>query len=215
MTLNMLLTCRWDPTISAYKSLNGLFDYNKTPLAPLGSPAAIYDGPTTRNTFSPHCTDAIYVAPSMLHYWKRKYWVPSTQKMRISSSARIYPEHWKVPTILEADKTFIAESDHLTAMKAAVPYTLKAKLKHAKALQNLTAIIENTPNAREDPTATPTVSTPTDATSPKGDSKNTHHPPTTDTPQHTNASNKWSQRSQSGKWHSTTISSQQTCKPST
>ena len=58
MTLNMLRTCRRDPTISAYKALNGPFDYNKTPLAPLGSPAVIYDDPTTRNNFAPHCTDA-------------------------------------------------------------------------------------------------------------------------------------------------------------
>ena len=47
MTLNMLRTCRQDPTISAYKSLNGPFDYNKTPLAPLGFPAVIYNNPTT------------------------------------------------------------------------------------------------------------------------------------------------------------------------
>ena len=59
MTLNMLQTCRRDPTISAYKALNGSFDYNKTPLAPLGFPALIYGNPTNRNTFAPHCTDAI------------------------------------------------------------------------------------------------------------------------------------------------------------
>ena len=85
--------------------------------------------------------------------------------MRISSSAKIYPEHCKVPTILEADKTLIAASDLLAAMQAAVPHNVKAKLRHAKALQNLTAIIENTPTTREAPTATPTVSTSTDATS--------------------------------------------------
>ena len=52
-------------------------------------------------------------------------------------------------------------------MQAAVPHTKKAKLRHAKALQNLTAIIENTPTTREASTATPTVSTSTDATSPR------------------------------------------------
>ena len=167
MKLNMLRTCRQYPTISTYKALNGPFDYNKTPLAPLGSPAVLYDDPTNRNTFAPHCTDAIYVAPPMLHYCNRKYWVPSTQKMRISSSERIYPEHCEVPTILEADKTLIAASDLLTEMQSAVPHTAKAKLRHAKALKNLTAIIENTPTKRETPTATPTVSTSTDATSPR------------------------------------------------
>ena len=74
-------------------------------------------------------------------------------------------------------------------MRAAVPHPAKAKLKHAKALQDLTEIIENTQDAREAPTTTPTVSTSTDVTSQKGDSKNTNHPPTTDTPQHTNSRN--------------------------
>ena len=78
MTLNMLQTCRQDPTISAYEALNGPFYYNKTPLAPLGSLAVLYDEPTDRNNFAPHCTDAIYVAPSILHYLSRKYWVPYT-----------------------------------------------------------------------------------------------------------------------------------------
>ena len=39
----MLQTCRRDPIISAYEALNGKFDYNKTPMAPLGSPSVIYD----------------------------------------------------------------------------------------------------------------------------------------------------------------------------
>ena len=164
MKLNMLRTFRRDPTISAYKALNGPFDYNKTPLAPLGSPEVLYGYPTNRNNFAPHCTDAIYVAPSMIHYCNRNYWVPYTQKMRISSSARIYPEHCKVPTILGADKTLIAASDLLMVMQSEVPHNAKAKLRHAKALQILTVIINNTPTTRESPTATPTVSASTDTT---------------------------------------------------
>ena len=163
----MLQTFRRDPTISAYEALNGKFGYNKTPMAPLGSPVVRYEDPTTRNTFAPHCTDAIYVAPSMLHYRNRKYWVPSTHKMRISSSARIYPEHCKIPTISEADKTLIAASDILTAMIAEVPHTTEAKLRHVKALQDLTSIIDNTQDVRDAPTTTPTVSTSKNAISPR------------------------------------------------
>ena len=103
----------------------------------------------------------------MLYYRNRKYWVSSTQKMRISSSARIYPEHCKVPTISEAYKTLIDASNLLTEMKVSVPHTAKAKLRHAKALQNLMVIVENKPNAREAPITTPTVSTSTDAKSPR------------------------------------------------
>ena len=68
---------------------------------------------------------------------------------------------------MEAYKTLIAAPDLLTAMKAAVPHTTKAKIRHAKSLQDLTAIIKNTQDARDAPTTTPTVSTSTDATSPR------------------------------------------------
>ena len=87
--------------------------------------------------------------------------------MRISSSVKKHPEHCEVRTILEGDKTLITASYLITAMQAAVPHTAKAKLRHAKELQNLTAIIENTSNVREAPTATPTVSTSTYTTSPR------------------------------------------------
>ena len=94
---------------------------------------------------------------------------------------------------MESDKTLIAASDLLVEMQAAEPHTAKAKLRHAKALQNLMVIIENTPTTREAHTATPTVSPSKDATSPKV-IKKTQRPPTTETPQHAHANNKLSQR---------------------
>ncbi len=45
MTLNMLRTLRQNPAILAYKDMDGLFDYNKTPIAPIGTPAIVYDNP--------------------------------------------------------------------------------------------------------------------------------------------------------------------------
>ena len=48
MTLNMLRTSCTDPTKSAYKVMEGKFDYNKTPLAPPGTKALIYKAATRR-----------------------------------------------------------------------------------------------------------------------------------------------------------------------
>ena len=87
--------------------------------------------------------------------------------MRVPSSARIYPEHCEVPNISETEKILIATSNLLAAMQSVVPYTAKAKLRHAKVLQNLTAINENTPSTRMAPTTTQTVSKLIDATSPR------------------------------------------------
>jgi hypothetical protein len=46
LTLNMLHFSHRNPKISANQELYGAFDFNKTPLAPLGTKALIYDNPT-------------------------------------------------------------------------------------------------------------------------------------------------------------------------
>jgi hypothetical protein len=47
LTLNMLRFSRRNPKISANQEVYGAFDLNKTPLAPLGTKALIYDDPTS------------------------------------------------------------------------------------------------------------------------------------------------------------------------
>merc|ERR1711884_396457 len=56
MTLNMLRTSRKDPTKSAYEELEGKFDYNKTPLAPPGTKALIYEAAARRAAWAPPCS---------------------------------------------------------------------------------------------------------------------------------------------------------------
>ena len=47
-TLNMMRASRINQTISAYKQLNGPYDWNRYPLAPLGCKAVIYKDDNTR-----------------------------------------------------------------------------------------------------------------------------------------------------------------------
>jgi hypothetical protein len=48
LTLNMLRFSRRNPKISANQEVYGAFNFNKMPLAPLGTKALIYDNPTSR-----------------------------------------------------------------------------------------------------------------------------------------------------------------------
>ena len=57
LTLNMLRFSRRDPTKSANQEVYGTFNFNKTPLAPLGTKALIYDDPASRTSWAPHATD--------------------------------------------------------------------------------------------------------------------------------------------------------------
>jgi hypothetical protein len=79
LTLNLLRFSQLDPTKSASKEVNGKFDYNKTPLASLGTKGLVYNDPAIRANWAPHCTNAYYVGPALKHYWGLQFYMPSTR----------------------------------------------------------------------------------------------------------------------------------------
>merc|ERR1711938_83511 len=118
--------------------MEGPFDYNRTPLAPIGTPAIVHDDPGARGTFAPHGTDRFYVGPAMHHYRNQTFFIPATRRYRTTGTRELYPAHCQVPTISEADRTLLAAQELLTTMGATVPTTAKQKLRHISALQQLT-----------------------------------------------------------------------------
>ena len=116
MTLNMLRTSRRDPTLSAHTVLEGLFDWNRTPLAPIGTLIVVYDDPSVHGIFASHGTNAYYVGPAMDHhrpegdvsnYRLQRFFSPSTRSYRTMGTRELYPAHCKVPTLLEEDRTLL------------------------------------------------------------------------------------------------------------
>ena len=78
MTLNMLRTSLSDPSKSAYKALEGTFNYNKTPLAPPGTKTLIYEVAARRASWAPHAVDGWYLGPAMKHYRCGHYFITHT-----------------------------------------------------------------------------------------------------------------------------------------
>jgi hypothetical protein len=68
LTLNMLCFSRQNPKKSANQEVYGSFDFNKTPLAPLGTKALVYDDLGSQTSWAPHATDGFYVGPASDHY---------------------------------------------------------------------------------------------------------------------------------------------------
>ncbi|KAL7523612.1 LOW QUALITY PROTEIN: hypothetical protein ACHAWF_000593 [Thalassiosira exigua] len=68
ITLNLLRTSRQDPSQSAYEELEGPFGNNRTPLAPPGTKALIYNEQKSRRSWEQHAKDGWYVGPAMAHY---------------------------------------------------------------------------------------------------------------------------------------------------
>ena len=160
MTLNMLRTARSNNEISAYEALEGKFDYNKTPIAPPGTKALIYEAATRRKTWAPHAVNGWYLGPAMKHYRCGKYFIDHSRAIRIANTAKLFPSHCKIPTISEADRTVLAANELLQRIKS--EHTLKCAndIKHKKIMQQLTDIIENRPAPRVDQDAPPRVPAP-------------------------------------------------------
>jgi len=68
LTLNMLRFSRQNHNRSANQEVYSSFDFNKTPLAPHGTRALIYDDPASRASWAPHATDGHHVGPASNHY---------------------------------------------------------------------------------------------------------------------------------------------------
>ena len=79
-TLNMLRVSRINPKLSSYAILEGQFDFNKTPLAPVGTKALVFLDPTKRHTWQSHAIDAWYVGPAKKHYRNYRFFIPDTNR---------------------------------------------------------------------------------------------------------------------------------------
>jgi hypothetical protein len=65
--------------MSANHELYGPFDFNKMPLALLGTKALVYNDPATRTSWASHATDGFYAGPSTNHYRCLHFYIPATQ----------------------------------------------------------------------------------------------------------------------------------------
>jgi hypothetical protein len=82
ITLNLLRASRRQPKLSAYACINGVFDFNATPLAPPGTRVVVHVTPDQRANMAPHGVDGWYVGPSTEHYRCYKCYIPSTAGVR-------------------------------------------------------------------------------------------------------------------------------------
>jgi hypothetical protein len=96
--INLIRRSRISPNKFAYETLEGPYDWNRYPLAPLGTRAIIFEDSDTRASWAPHGLDAWYLGPSKDHYRCHIYYVPETKGYRVSGSAELFPQHCREPT---------------------------------------------------------------------------------------------------------------------
>ena len=141
-TMNMVRTSRRNSSISAYEDMEGAFDWNRTPLAPLGSKAVVIVEADERPAWGNHARDAFYVGRAPLHYRLKEFYMCDTHGF-VTAVGKIYPAHCRTPTISEADLTISTAAELIETIKCTIPATVTKKLRHTKILKNILAILKN------------------------------------------------------------------------
>ena len=98
-TLNMMRPSRINPKVSAYTQLEGVFDFNATPLAPPGMRAIVFESPEERQSWSPHGVDGWYVGPALEHYRCYTVVVNDTAAPRHTDTLALFPAKVQLPII--------------------------------------------------------------------------------------------------------------------
>jgi hypothetical protein len=115
-TLNLLRTSRINLHLSAWSQVHGLFDFNRTPLAPPGTRVLVHEKPTLRGTWSPHAVDGWYLGPAMLHYRCYWVWILETTSERIADTVVWFPTKVSMPKSSSTDAAIAAARDLTNAL---------------------------------------------------------------------------------------------------
>jgi hypothetical protein len=109
----MMRASRVDPTKLAYEILNGPYDWNRYPLAPLGCKVVMYEDGDTRGSWALRGVDRWYLGPSKDHYRCDLYVIPKMRAYRISGSTKLFPQHCQIPCLTQ-QQHFRALTEELT-----------------------------------------------------------------------------------------------------
>ena len=102
--LNLLRQSNVALTISAFAYVNGPFDYNAMPLAPMGCAAQIYESTNRRKTWAENSINGWYLRTSPEHYWCHVIHVKKARSERISDTVWFKHKYITQPNVTPVDQ---------------------------------------------------------------------------------------------------------------
>jgi hypothetical protein len=117
LTLNLLRQSNASPTTSAYQYVNGPFDYNKMPLAPLGCKVQMHESTNRRKTWDPRALHGWYLGTSPEHYRCHIIFCQKTRSERISDTVFFQHRYITQPTVTPEDQIVKAIGDLTSALR--------------------------------------------------------------------------------------------------
>ena len=157
MTLNLLRQSRKNPSISAYQHVNGNFDYNKMPLAPLGCAVEMHESTNRRKSWDPHSLSGWYLGTSTEHYRCHKIFCKKTRSERISDTVFFQHRYITQPSITPEDQVIKAIGDLSSVLRGK---TNDKGRKEMSALKRLQGILNNTTASQQKKNKTVTFKDP-------------------------------------------------------
>ncbi len=104
LTINLLRQATANPKISAWEYFNGPFDFNKTPLAPMGCRVLIHAKPSTRRSWDYRAKHGFYVGPALDHYRCYELVKSDTKQKVISDTVQFRHAYLQIPAVSAEDK---------------------------------------------------------------------------------------------------------------
>jgi hypothetical protein len=97
ITLNMLRISHINPKLSASTHIDCHYDYNKAPMAPLGTRIISHETSNRRRTWAPHGQDGWYIGPALEHYRCYTVYISKTRRERVVEIVGFFPTEVTLP----------------------------------------------------------------------------------------------------------------------
>jgi hypothetical protein len=157
MTLNMVRPSRLNSKLSAYNQLWGMFNFDKTPLAPPGCKVIVHERPQERGTWADHGIAGFYIGPAMHHFRNYYCYIPLTRGERVSKTVEFFPAHVEIPNTSLEDRLTQITQDLIHVLQQLHPPTpfLNQGDKTSDAIQMLQNIFQTPQRDANSNTAPP------------------------------------------------------------
>jgi hypothetical protein len=128
VTINLLRQATANPKISAWEYFNGPFDFNKTPLAPMGCRVLIHAKPSTRRSWDYRAKHGFYVGPALDHYRCYELVKSDTKQKVISDTVQFRHAYLQIPAVSAEDKILNGLQVMVGSMQHAPPPTSSSQI---------------------------------------------------------------------------------------
>lgn len=162
LTLNLLRQANADPTKSAWEYFNGPFNYDATPMGPLGIDVLIHKNAAARNSWDFRCHEGWNVGVSLEHYRCQRVVGKASKVEQISDAVEFRHQHLTTPTVTPADRVLHGINTLSNALKDSPSSICDDQLQAISALRDICTAWAQTLPAASSPSP-PLTRAPTDA----------------------------------------------------